>query len=111
MKMQETVISHPRTLDQVILEGQNNYSAYTTIEPCKTGNFRVKLEFINLDSENLKSILKLFNLSKALRFESGVIANGNFNITHIIIKKFFAGRDFAITWECLSEQPEYEPLF
>ena len=108
--MQEMVISQPRTFDQVVLEGRNKYSAYITIGLYTIGTFHVRLEFINLDVQGLKSILQLFNLSKSLRVESYVIANRNFNIKHIIVNKFFAGNKFEVTWECVSEQLSFSPV-
>ncbi|MEP6594625.1 MAG: hypothetical protein ABJA71_01715 [Ginsengibacter sp.] len=101
----EEVISSQRTLDNVILEGEYEYPAYITIDGDKTGNYHVKLEFNNLNSENFKDIANLYKDSKPLRIESEIIKKWNFNITHIIIEKFWAGSKFAMIWECFSKDP------
>src|SRR5687768_5433687 len=107
--MQETIISQQRTLGKVTLEGRNRYFAYITAEPCKTGKFRIKLEFTNLDADGVTGLFRLFNLSRPLRFKSDVLERRDFNIANITINKFFADSKFAITWECFSSQSNFSP--
>ena len=99
-----------RTLDQVVLEGQYKYSAYITVEHNKIENFKIRLEFINLDSESFKNIIRLYTLSKPLRIESRLIAKENLNITHIVLEKFLADTRFAMIWECHSKNYDLAPV-
>lgn len=103
-----------RTLDHIVLEGQYDYYAYITIEgnneDNKIENFNIKLEFINLDSATFKNMIRLHTLAKPLRIESNLIAKENFNITHIVLEKFLADTQFAMTWECHSKNYDLAPV-
>ena len=103
--MEDVVVSQQRTLDNIILEKEYKHSVYITIGLIKGGDFRIILEFNDVDIDSLKKLNELFNLSKALEITSDILTKENYNVTHIVVEKFSANNQFKMIWECLSDDP------
>ncbi|WP_295791990.1 hypothetical protein [Mucilaginibacter sp.] len=101
----DPIITHERVLDNIILEGQYNYSTYTTIGLTKQNDFYIKLDFIGLDSNTITDVASLYELNKELLFSSDLAKEQGYDITHIVTEKFHSNSNYAMTWECLSDKP------
>jgi hypothetical protein len=105
--MQDVIISKEKILDSIVLEGEYEYSAYITIGLNKTTDFYVSLVFTNLNEVSFKKLAELSQLSQALKIESSVIKKENYNISHIVVTRFVANNKLSMTWECLSDNPNF----
>ena len=103
--MEDVIISQPRTLDTILLDGKHSLTAYITIGLIKSGHFRIYLDFENLEIEDVKYLHKLYEPIRALPITSKIIAKESYNISHIIIEKFRIVEKISITWECIADDP------
>ena len=103
----DPVITHERVLDHIIIEDRYEYSTYTTIGLANHGDFYIKLEFIDLDSNSITDVAKLYKAAKALKFHSNLAIKEAYKITHIVVEKMQANSDYSIIWECLSDDPGF----
>ncbi|WP_268848128.1 hypothetical protein [Flavobacterium aestivum] len=105
--MKDVIISIERTLDTIIIETEHEFSGYITIGIVKGDDFYVKLEFTDLDTTKVSLLNKLFHLPKALKIESKIISKEQFPITHIVVETINADSDLNVTWDCLSDDPDF----
>lgn len=105
--MKDIIITIERTLDRVRLEEKMTFDAYISIGLVKGNDFYVKLEFIDLTNNTYRLLHDLFKLPKALKIESNVISKEKFNITHIVIESSNSDSLLNLTWECLSDDPNF----
>jgi hypothetical protein len=103
--MEDVIISQPRTLDTILLDGKHSLTAYITIGLIKSGHFRIYLDFENFDKESLDYLFELYLPVRALPITSKIIAKDSYNISHIIIEKFRIVEKVSITWECIADDP------
>lgn len=104
--MEDIIISQPRTLDNITIDGEHQYAAYITIGLVKSCHFRIFLEFDVFDEATVKKLYQLYRPVKPVRIQSEVITKENYNISHIIIEQFKTERKCSITWECISDDPD-----
>ncbi|PCJ86423.1 MAG: hypothetical protein COA57_06280 [Flavobacteriales bacterium] len=103
--MNEPVITQKKVLDTIQLEGQYNFSVYTTIGLADSGDFYLELEFTNLTVDDFKILAHLRKQQKHLQISSKLIDTEKYNITHIVVTNFTESNMLQITWKCLSDDP------
>jgi hypothetical protein len=105
--MRDIIISVERTLDTIIIENEHEFAGYITIGLEEKNDFYLKIEFTDLDLTKIELLNKLFHIPKALKIESKIITKEEFPITHIVVEKVNADSMLNVTWECLSDDPDY----
>ena len=105
--MKDPIITHSSIKDRIQLEEKYNFLANLTIGLVKGNDFYVKIEFTNLTLEDYETLLKLSKLQKELKLESELINKEEYNITHIVLTGFSANNMLEMTWECLSDNPNF----
>lgn len=105
--MKDIIISIERALDTITIENENEFSGYITIGIVKGNDFYLKIEFLNLDTAKLQLLNNLFNMPKALKIESKIISKEQFPITHIVVESMNSDSLLNLTWECLSDDPDF----
>jgi hypothetical protein len=105
--MKEPVITHENIIDSIVLDGKYNFSSSVTIGLSDGGDFYLVLDFSNLSTEEYKTLVKLNELKREIEFKSKLVEKENYNITHIVIKKFTGNNQGQIRMECSSDEPDY----
>lgn len=105
--MKEIIISVERTLDNITFENEHDFSGYITIGLDSNNDFYVKIEFTDLDLQKIDLLNRLFHLPKALKVTSKIITKEEFPITHIVVEKVNSDSILNVTWECLSDDPDF----
>lgn len=109
--MKEPVIVQTDIKDNIRLEDKYDYSTKLTIGLAEGGDFFLTIEFLDLAMDDFKTLAQLSKLPRQLSIKSDFIDKEKYNITHIVVTKFTANSNFAMTWECLSDDPSlYDSL-
>ena len=102
----EPVIVFENVPDIVTIEDIYKYSANITLGLDDRNDFYIVINFKNLNEEDSKILLELFNQPNRLKFKSKLIEKENYNITHIVVTEIKYNFMSEMTWECLSDDPE-----
>lgn len=105
--MKEPIIVVTKAPDQIVLEGILHFQCAMTLGLADKGDFYLVIEFNNLTMEELKLLAQLTKLPKALSIKSKVVSDGEYNISHIVITNFSVISTMSMTWECLSDDPNF----
>lgn len=105
--MKEPVIVQTNIKDKVRLDDKYDFNATLTLGLAEGGDFYVVIDFSDLTMEDLKILAQLSKLTKSIEISSNLIDKEKYNITHIIVTKFTATSNMTMTWECLSDDPNF----
>ena len=109
--MKEPVIVQTDIKTNIQLEGQYNFTAKVTLGLADGGDFYLVIEFLDLTMEELKTLAQLSKLPRRLSIKSDLFDKEKYNITHIVVTKFSSNSNLAMSWECLSDDPNlYDSL-
>ena len=103
--MKEPVIVQTDIKSKVQLEDKFDFTANVTIGLADGGDFYLVLDFLDLTMDDLKTLAHLSKLPQRLSIKADIIDREKYNITHIVVTKFSANSNLAMTWECLSDDP------
>lgn len=103
--MKEPVIVHTDIKTNIRLDDQYDFNAEVTLGLSDGGDFYLVINFLDLAMEDLKTLVKLGELPRRLSIKADLIDKEKYNITHIVVTKFYSNSNFAMTWECLSDDP------
>jgi hypothetical protein len=103
--MKEPVIVQTDIKSKIRLEDKFDFTANVSIGLSDGGDFYLVLDFLNLTMDDLKTLAHLSKLQQRLSINADIINKEKYNITHIVVTKFSANSNYAMTWECLSDDP------
>lgn len=104
--MKEPIIVQENIKSKLQLENKFDFIANITIGLDDGGDFYLTFDFLNLTSEDFKTLVELCKLPRSLSIKSDIIEKEKYNITHIVVTKFFADSNSGMKWECLSDNPD-----
>ncbi len=104
--MNDFITSHERVLDKVKIDEIYEYSVFTTLGIAKEGDYYIKLEFIDINFDDLRELISLYKLPRELKFSSELAHKLDYKITHIVVTNMSTTNEPTMIWQCLSDNPE-----
>jgi isocitrate dehydrogenase len=105
--MKEPVIVVSNVPDKIELDGNHNFNCNMTIGLEEKGDFYLFIEFKDLTMGELTVLAELSKARKAIAIKSDVILKKGYDISHIVVTKFSASSMLSLSWECLSDDPNF----
>lgn len=109
--MKESIIVQTDIKDKIRLENKFDFNAKLTVGLAEGGDFFLIINFVDLKTEEFEIVARLSREPRRLSIKSDLIDKEQYRITHIVITKFSSNSQFAMTWDCLSDDPSlYDDL-
>ena len=103
--MKEPVIVQRNIKTKIQLEDKYDFYTSITIGLANGGDFYLVIDFLDLSTQDFKTLVELGKLTKRLSIKSELFDREQYNVTHIFLEKRILNSNHAMTWECLSDDP------
>lgn len=100
----DPIFTFQEVADKIILDNEHKFDVLISIGLNQHRDYYLKIVF-QVEMERYRLIRELFEVKRALVFESELCKKQGYDITHIVATNLSANSVGLMMWECLSDKP------